>query len=71
MGPRCVSWMRRNDVKKACERSHWGLRWNSLRGHATCEGCTRIVWRRRAILAIGASDGASSGATECMRGAPT
>ena len=25
-----------------CRRSHWGLRWSSLWGHETCEGCAEM-----------------------------
>ena len=26
----------------ACGRQHWGLRWSSLWGHETCEGCAEV-----------------------------
>eukprot|EP00959_Pyramimonas_sp_CCMP1952_P115901 2422922-Pyramimonas_sp.AAC.1 len=32
----------------ACERHRWDLRWSSLWGHETCEGCAEMKWMRRA-----------------------
>ena len=53
-----------------CRRSHWGLRWSSLWGHETCEGCARRGPNHHADAATGAFGGAPYGATERVRGAP-
>eukprot|EP00959_Pyramimonas_sp_CCMP1952_P302350 6326346-Pyramimonas_sp.AAC.1 len=52
------------------EPCRWGLRWSSLWGHGTCEGCAEI-WRwHHANPAAWAFGGAPNGATERARGAP-
>eukprot|EP00959_Pyramimonas_sp_CCMP1952_P334738 7009860-Pyramimonas_sp.AAC.1 len=55
----------------SCERSQWGLRWSSLWGYETCEGCTEMgaVWCH-ASAATGAYGGAFCGATKRVSGVP-
>eukprot|EP00959_Pyramimonas_sp_CCMP1952_P067966 1418627-Pyramimonas_sp.AAC.1 len=47
---------------------HWDLRWSSLWGHGTCEGCAKMELRRQADCATGTLGGAPYGATERVRG---
>ena len=54
----------------ACEHPYLGLRWSSLWGYETCEGCAKMGWGRHANAAIWALDGAPSGATKRVRGVP-
>ena len=42
MGPRTVSGVRQNGAGPQCEPCHWDLRWSSLWGHETCEGCAKM-----------------------------
>eukprot|EP00959_Pyramimonas_sp_CCMP1952_P248923 5203662-Pyramimonas_sp.AAC.1 len=39
MGPRSACGVGRNERGAACQFCHWGLRWSSLWGHETCQGC--------------------------------
>eukprot|EP00959_Pyramimonas_sp_CCMP1952_P289086 6046040-Pyramimonas_sp.AAC.1 len=55
----------------ACVRWHLGLRWSSLRGHETCEGCAKwMMHRARESAGIWAYGGAPYGATKGVRGVP-
>eukprot|EP00959_Pyramimonas_sp_CCMP1952_P017043 361951-Pyramimonas_sp.AAC.1 len=55
----------------ACERSHCGLRWSSLRGHETCERVAEMVRWAHANATTGAFRGAPYGATKRVRGVTT
>ena len=70
MGPRTVRGVCRNGAVAPCELSHWGLRWSSLWGHETCEGCAEMGRWRHANFPTGAFGGAPYGATKRVRGVP-
>eukprot|EP00959_Pyramimonas_sp_CCMP1952_P036107 755440-Pyramimonas_sp.AAC.1 len=67
MVPRSVYGVCGHGLEKPCGRSH--LRWNCLWGHATCEECAGMVWRRCA-QPVGPSVERPSGATERVMGVP-
>eukprot|EP00959_Pyramimonas_sp_CCMP1952_P059815 1249359-Pyramimonas_sp.AAC.1 len=51
-----------------CGRSHWGLRWRSLRGYEKCKKCAEIwLWGRHAGAANLAFGGTPYGATKRVR----
>ena len=56
----------------SCEyrRCEYRIRWNSLWGHETCEGCAEMGRRCHANFPIGALGGAPFGATKRVRGVP-
>ena len=54
----------------ACECSHWGLRWSSLWGLETREGCAEIGGVTHAVAPTWAFGGAPYGATKRVRGMP-
>ena len=51
-----------------CGRSHLGLRWGSLWGHKTSEGCARMDPSSHADATTGAFGGVPYGATKRVRG---
>ena len=55
-------------VRDACGHTHWDLRWSSLWGHETCEGCSDMEVELHADPAPGAFGGAPYGATNRVRG---
>ena len=56
--------------RDACGHRHLGLRWSSLRGHETREGCALLCGSDAAGGATGAFGGAPYGATKRARGVP-
>ena len=54
----------------ACERTHWGLRWSSLWGRETREGCTEMELVSNTPAPTDAVGGTPYGATKCVRGVP-
>ena len=59
-----------NGPEYACGPCHWGLRWSSLWGYETCEGCAKVDPNTHAGPATGAFGGAPYGATKRVRGVP-
>eukprot|EP00959_Pyramimonas_sp_CCMP1952_P056998 1190025-Pyramimonas_sp.AAC.1 len=57
-------------VGDACGRWYWGLRWDSLWGHETREGCADMGFGAHVDGSSGASDGAPYGATKHVKGVP-
>ena len=45
MGPRHVRGVCQNWAGPPCGLCHWDLRWSSLWGHGTCEGCAEVDMR--------------------------
>ena len=54
--------------RTACELRHWDLRWSSLWGHETCEGCAKMGRVPHAGCATGTLVGAPYGATKRCAG---
>ena len=70
MGVRNVRGVCQSVPEYACGPCHWGLRWSSLWGHETCEGCAKVEGGRHARSATGAFGGAPCGVTKRVRGVP-
>ena len=54
----------------ACEFRNWDLRWSSLWGHETREGCAKMGAVTHANAATGTLGGAPYEATKRVRGVP-
>ena len=70
MGTRNVSGMCRNKPGDACGPFHWRLRWSSLWGHVTCEGCAESGLGTHARPAACDFGGAPYGARKRVCGLP-
>ena len=57
-------------ARDACGRWHWGLRWSSLWGRETCEGCAKMGGGAMRALPLGPSVELPYGATNRLRGVP-